>query len=174
MSSLREIKARIEACKDWEEPVPDALMQEYRRLRRKFLLPKKYRCEIDGLQRVWRRAGKSPAKDRYLPFLCRLYGVACNWRARGNLERMLRLAAKQYRIAIKADIFKLCLHVGTDGDPLDRRTRYRWQCVLRYAHAFDVPPQTLRRAIKAAGGVNACARRWQLAQRYSPNMVTRK
>ncbi|MBK8009711.1 MAG: hypothetical protein IPK23_15765 [Rhizobiales bacterium] len=168
MSSLREIKSKIEACKAWDEPVPEIIMQEYRRLLKKFRLPKIYRREIEGLQRAWKEAGKSPAKDRYLPFLSCLYTVGNAWRARGDLERILKLAARQYRLDVEADIFKFCLNVGAVGQRLDRRTHHRWLCVVRYANAFDVPPKRFRQTIKAVGGVNACARRWQIIRRLYP------
>ncbi len=38
MEELRRIRAQIKACRGWEEPLPQSLIKEYRRVRRKYEL----------------------------------------------------------------------------------------------------------------------------------------
>lgn len=169
MEELRRIRAQIKACRGWEEPLPQSLIKEYRRVRRKYELPRTRRREIARLLKCWQKARESVAKDRFLPYLCTVYELANNWQKQGHTEKWISLARQKYRTGPGAnDPAVFLLTLPAPARRLDRRLRHRWLCVLRYCRAFEIPVKRMRKAVLSAGGINACARRWHQMRKLRP------
>ena len=166
---LREVKEQIKSCNYWNEPVPKSLLEERRRLVLKYGLPRIYKREVVERRTCWVKCIQSTSKDRFIPFISRAFSVAEVWKRRGVVKRRLSAAGKKYKVAVDDDILSAVFKLAIDRKKIERRTRHRWVCVLRYLAAFEIPPAKVEQAIVAVGGINECARRWQKMRRFRPH-----
>jgi hypothetical protein len=65
-----------------------------------------------------------------------------------------------------ADPFSAVIRCTSRGD-IDSKTTSKWSRALRYASRRKGPDRRLKRFMKEAGGVNACADRYARLQRRS-------
>src|SRR4029077_3170505 len=100
----------------------------------------------------------SRARDAVYGYLGVVFEMVMHYKMRRRTKRLLRRAAKfsGLRLENNADPFTAVIRC-TSEYVVDSKTISKWARALRYVAHSNVPRARLKKFMKRAGGVNACA-----------------
>jgi hypothetical protein len=110
------------------------------------------------VRRAWDDFQASRARDAVYGYLETVLAIVEQYRVRRKTNRLVRHAFEFADLPFdkNAGLFSAIIRCTSARD-IDSKTISKWARALRYAGRHKVPDNELRRFMKKAGGVNACA-----------------
>jgi hypothetical protein len=123
---------------------------------------------FEKIRGAWDDFQSSRKRDAVYGFLEEIFRVVEHYRVRQRTTRLVRHAFEFANLPLdkNADPFAAVIRCTCD-DAADSKTMSKWSRALRYASRRKEPNMRLKRFMKEAGGVNACADRYARLQRRS-------
>src|SRR6476660_7632547 len=111
------------------------------------------------VRNAWEESQARRERDAIYGYLTAVFELVAWWMAE---NRALERAQKALRLRHitpfdHEEPFAAIIRCTADPGKVDKRTRSKWSCVLRYALAYRVASEPLVQFIKRNGGINACA-----------------
>jgi hypothetical protein len=111
------------------------------------------------VQNAWDESQARRARDAIYTYLTALFDLVAWWMAENRaLERARK--ALRLRMIMPTDHdepFAAIIRCTADPSKVDKRTRSKWSCALRYALEYKLTSEPLDQFIKRKGGINECA-----------------
>ena len=116
---------------------------------------------LDKVADAWDDFQASRARDAVYGYLEAVFAIVEHYKVRRRTKKLLRHAFKFANLPFdkNADPFTAAIRCTCD-DQVDSKTISRWARALRYAAHCKAPRTRLKKFMKEAGGVNACADRY--------------
>ena len=113
---------------------------------------------LQKVRGAWNDFQASRARDAVYGYLAAVFAIVMHYKVRRRTKRLLRHAFEFANLPFdkNADSFSAVIRC-TCGDGADKKTISKWARALRYVARSKEPDSGLRRFMKDAGGVNACA-----------------
>ena len=153
-------------------PIARALRQVHRAPKSK--LPEtSTRHRLEKIRDGWDDFQASRTRDAVYGYLEAVFAIVTHYKVRRKTRKLLRHAFGFAHLSFdkNADPFSAVIRC-TSGNTVDAKMVSKWARALRYAAHSKVHSTRLRRFMKEAGGVNACAslyaRRCKRGNRRSP------
>lgn len=130
-------------------------------LARKETTEARLRRRLEKVRHAWGAFQESRDRDAVHRYLGAAFRIVVHYKVRRNTDRLLRHAFKFAGLAFdkNADPFTAVIRCTCD-DTVDNKTISKWARALRYVAYCEVPRAQLKKFMKDAGGVNACADRY--------------
>jgi hypothetical protein len=129
--------------------------------------------DIERIRGVWGNFQSSRQRDAVFEYLTEVYNLVGWWEAEGKASGRARRALKYQpgEGGIFLEPFSAVIYCTSNGKSTDKKTRSKFARVLRYAAAYKLDAEPLKKFIKRKGGLNACAARY--ARRLGRRVKTR-
>jgi hypothetical protein len=133
--------------------------------------PCDYQRSLNGGSEIWRRISKvrrawaimneSRGRDAVYGYLDAVFALVMHYQSRRRTKRLLRLAFKRAGVTKRTQIdpFTAIIRCTCGGD-VDCKTVSRWSRALRYVAHRKEPGMSVKKFMKAIGGINASANRY--------------
>jgi hypothetical protein len=146
-------------------PVPRATSRSTHKLRDN--TPKaRLRQRLEKIRDAWDDFQASRARDAVYGYLEAVFAIVEHYKVRRRAKKLLRHAFEyaDQPLDKSADPFTAVIRCTCD-DEIDSKTISQWARALRYAAHCKAPRTRLKKFMKEAGGVNACATRYAKLKR---------
>ena len=119
------------------------------------------RRRLDKVVQAWSEFQTSRARDAVYGYLEAVFKIVDPYKVRRKTKKLLRRAFEFADLPFdkNADPFSVVIRCTCDED-VDSKTISKWARALRYVAHCKVHPTRVKRFVKEAGGVNACADRY--------------
>ena len=113
---------------------------------------------LEKVSDAWHEFQASRARDAIYDYLEAVFAIVMHYKVRRRAKKLLRHAFKFANLPFdkNADPFTAAIRCTCD-DQVDSKTISKWARALRYAAHRKAPRTRLKKFMKEAGGVNACA-----------------
>jgi hypothetical protein len=138
-------------------PVPRATSRPTHKLRDN--TPKaRLRRRLENIRDAWDDFQASRARDAVYGYLEAVFAIVEHYKVRRRSKKLLRHAFKFANLPFdkNANPFTAVIRCTCD-DEIDSKTISKWARALRYVAHCKAPRTRLKKFMKEAGGVNACA-----------------
>jgi hypothetical protein len=135
-----------------KEPVQDGVPYTTRALRQDLL----------RVRNAWEECQASRERDAIYIYLTAVFDLVAWWAAEDRALDRAHWALRLQRICPfdGEEPFAAIIRCTADPAKVDKRTRSKWSCALRYALRYKSHSEPLDRFIKRKGGINKCAGRF--------------
>ena len=119
------------------------------------------RQRLGKIRDVWDNFQRNRARDAVYGYLEEVFAIVGHNKVRRKTRKLLRHAFEFAELPLdkNADLFTTVIRSTSDGN-VDSKTISKWSRALRYVAHCKVHPTRVKRFMKEAGGVNACADRY--------------
>jgi hypothetical protein len=112
--------------------------------------------QLAELQKLWRQVQGARRRDAIYGYLRRIFELVRHWKDRGRCKQLVQYVQEFAGTEIdrRAEIYSTLIKATTDADS---KAISKFSRVLRYCERAKPKDEGLKRFIKHAGGLNACA-----------------
>jgi hypothetical protein len=120
------------------------------------------RQDLRRVRNAWDECQAHRERDAIYSYLTAVFDLVAWWKAE---DRALERARKALRLrniwsSDYDEPFAAVILCTADRDKVDKRTRSKWSCALRYAAEYKSTSEPLAAFIRRKGGINECAARF--------------
>jgi hypothetical protein len=116
---------------------------------------------LEKVRHSWGEFQASRRRDAVYDYLAAVFAIVAHYRIQRRTKRLLRHAFEFANLPFdkNADPFAAVIRCTCGGD-VDNKTISKWARALRYPSRRKEPDMPLKKFMKEAGGINACAARY--------------
>jgi hypothetical protein len=120
------------------------------------------RQDLLRVRNAWEECQASRDRDAIYTYLTAVFDLVAWWAAEDRALDRAHWALRLQRICPfdGEEPFAAIIRCTADPAKVDKRTRSKWSCALRYALRYKSHSEPLDRFIKRKGGINKCAGRF--------------
>ena len=118
--------------------------------------------DLRRAQVAWSECQANRERRAIHDYLSVVFNLVSWWAAEDQAVSRARwaLLLQNYESPKIDEPFAAIIFCTSDPVKVDKRTRSKWSCVLRYAAEYKSDSEPLDQFIKRQGGINACAARY--------------
>ena len=120
------------------------------------------RQDLFRVERAWEDCQSNRNRDAIYSYLNAVFSLVAWWEVDKRSHERARKALRLQHLGSfdHEDPFAAIIRCTSDAGKVDRRTRFKWSRVLRYALEHKSHAEPLDQFAKGKGGINSCASRF--------------